>query len=149
MGIRNFLVDSTGWLFHSLFAGRIGIWKCWFLWKHYVRCYSITVLAHSYTSLFKVYPSYRACVPSWPPCQTARQCIPMTIIWTAILLMWMIFEETNIEKSCFKPQKFRSKIHWVLKRFIMMFYSVTFILSLGIRTGHVFSAALAGRKALS
>ena len=30
MGI---LVDSTGWLFHSLFPGRIGICKCWFLWR--------------------------------------------------------------------------------------------------------------------
>ena len=27
------LVDSTRWLFHPLFPGRIGIWKCWFLWK--------------------------------------------------------------------------------------------------------------------
>ena len=23
--------ESTGWLFSSLFPGRIGIWKCWFL----------------------------------------------------------------------------------------------------------------------
>ena len=27
------LVDSTGWLFRLLFPGRIGIWKCWFLWR--------------------------------------------------------------------------------------------------------------------
>ena len=30
MGIS---VDSTGWLFYPLFPGRIGIWKCWFLWR--------------------------------------------------------------------------------------------------------------------
>ena len=30
MGI---LVDSTGRLFHPLFPGRIGIWKCWLLWR--------------------------------------------------------------------------------------------------------------------
>ena len=29
-----FSVDSTRWLFHPLFPGRIGIWKlCWFLWR--------------------------------------------------------------------------------------------------------------------
>ena len=26
-------MESTGWLFHPLFPGRIGIWKCWFLWR--------------------------------------------------------------------------------------------------------------------
>ena len=30
MGIS---VDSSEWLFYPLFAGRIGIWKCWFLWR--------------------------------------------------------------------------------------------------------------------
>ena len=30
MGI---LVDSTRLLFHPLFPGGIGIWKCWFLWR--------------------------------------------------------------------------------------------------------------------
>ena len=32
-GKMGILVDSTGWLFHPLFPGRIGIWKCWFLWR--------------------------------------------------------------------------------------------------------------------
>ena len=26
-------MESTGWLFSPLFPGRIGIWKCWFLWR--------------------------------------------------------------------------------------------------------------------
>ena len=26
-------MESTGWLFFPLFPGRIGIWKCWFLWR--------------------------------------------------------------------------------------------------------------------
>ena len=26
-------MESTGWLVHPLFPGRIGIWKCWFLWR--------------------------------------------------------------------------------------------------------------------
>ena len=30
MGIS---VESTEWLFSPLFPGRIGIWKCWFLWR--------------------------------------------------------------------------------------------------------------------
>ena len=33
MGKMGILVDSTGWLFHPLFPGRIGIWICWFLWR--------------------------------------------------------------------------------------------------------------------
>ena len=28
-----FSVESTEWLFSPLFPGRIGIWKCWFLWR--------------------------------------------------------------------------------------------------------------------
>ena len=30
MGIS---VESTEWLFSTLFPVRIGIWKCWFLWR--------------------------------------------------------------------------------------------------------------------
>ena len=26
-------MESTEWLFSSLFPGQIGIWKCWFLWR--------------------------------------------------------------------------------------------------------------------